>query len=332
MARQRERLFASAERGRPEVGHETWHQVDVRAAGRVLPAAGRPVPGHRVPRGAGRQRPSTSTRSAPAASSAGSIVGGADLLGALGAAGLGLPRRGRRRGAPDLRRRGRAGAGARRRRWSSRSRWPPGDAVGGRRRRRRRGEHEAGDGAAGARRRPGAGGAGRGRTPRSRAAPSWCAWSRTPMPARRRAGERVDFSALSGPPVTERRTRPRVAADALTSLRFLVLGYDIDERDARPLLAALAAARGRAAARRPRACWPARSPCCASSPTCARCRATGAARRTRRSRSTRRARRRATRRSTSTLTCAPATPTPRACPSRSGPGCAARWRTTACPT
>ncbi len=33
VARQRERLFASAERGRPEVGHETWHQVDVRAAG-----------------------------------------------------------------------------------------------------------------------------------------------------------------------------------------------------------------------------------------------------------------------------------------------------------
>ncbi len=33
VARQRERLFASAERGRPEVGHETWHQVDVRAGG-----------------------------------------------------------------------------------------------------------------------------------------------------------------------------------------------------------------------------------------------------------------------------------------------------------
>jgi len=29
--RQQDRLFASAERGRPEVGHETWHQVDVRA-------------------------------------------------------------------------------------------------------------------------------------------------------------------------------------------------------------------------------------------------------------------------------------------------------------
>jgi acetyl/propionyl-CoA carboxylase alpha subunit/acetyl-CoA carboxylase carboxyltransferase component len=31
--RQQSRLFASAERGRPEVGHETWHQVDVRAGG-----------------------------------------------------------------------------------------------------------------------------------------------------------------------------------------------------------------------------------------------------------------------------------------------------------
>ena len=28
--RQQDRLFASAERGRPEVGHETWHQADVR--------------------------------------------------------------------------------------------------------------------------------------------------------------------------------------------------------------------------------------------------------------------------------------------------------------
>ena len=42
--RQEGRLFASAERGRPEVGHETWHQVDVRADGAGLPAAGVPVP------------------------------------------------------------------------------------------------------------------------------------------------------------------------------------------------------------------------------------------------------------------------------------------------
>ncbi|MGI8814949.1 MAG: biotin carboxylase N-terminal domain-containing protein [Pseudonocardia sp.] len=33
VSRQRDRLFTSAERGRPEVGHETWHQVDVRAGG-----------------------------------------------------------------------------------------------------------------------------------------------------------------------------------------------------------------------------------------------------------------------------------------------------------
>ncbi|MDP9318341.1 MAG: biotin/lipoyl-binding protein, partial [Actinomycetota bacterium] len=31
--RQRDRLFTSAERGRPQVGNETWYQVDVRAAG-----------------------------------------------------------------------------------------------------------------------------------------------------------------------------------------------------------------------------------------------------------------------------------------------------------
>ncbi|MFC5996380.1 biotin carboxylase N-terminal domain-containing protein [Pseudonocardia hispaniensis] len=33
--RQQARLFGSAERGRPEVGHETWHQIDVRAAGQA---------------------------------------------------------------------------------------------------------------------------------------------------------------------------------------------------------------------------------------------------------------------------------------------------------
>ena len=31
--RQQERLFTSAERGRPDIGNETWHQVDVRASG-----------------------------------------------------------------------------------------------------------------------------------------------------------------------------------------------------------------------------------------------------------------------------------------------------------
>ncbi|MDN5931506.1 MAG: ATP-grasp domain-containing protein, partial [Pseudonocardia sp.] len=33
VGRQTERLFASAERGRPEVGHDAWYQVDVRAGG-----------------------------------------------------------------------------------------------------------------------------------------------------------------------------------------------------------------------------------------------------------------------------------------------------------
>ena len=44
--RRRDRLFAAAERGRPEVGNETWHQVDVRAAGeayRLRVARSRPA-------------------------------------------------------------------------------------------------------------------------------------------------------------------------------------------------------------------------------------------------------------------------------------------------
>ena len=56
------------------------------------------------------------------------------------------------------------------------------------------------------------------------------------------AGDRVDLSALAGR-ATPDGGPATVAADALTSLRYLVLGYDIDEREARPLLAALAAAR-----------------------------------------------------------------------------------------
>ncbi|HEY9417507.1 MAG TPA: biotin carboxylase N-terminal domain-containing protein [Pseudonocardia sp.] len=46
VARQRDRLFTSAERGRPEVGHETWHQIDVRADGqsyRLKVACSRPT-------------------------------------------------------------------------------------------------------------------------------------------------------------------------------------------------------------------------------------------------------------------------------------------------
>jgi acetyl/propionyl-CoA carboxylase alpha subunit/acetyl-CoA carboxylase carboxyltransferase component len=54
-------------------------------------------------------------------------------------------------------------------------------------------------------------------------------------------GQRVDLAALSGTGGVD--DPAAAAADALTSLRHLVLGYDIDERDARPLLAALTAAR-----------------------------------------------------------------------------------------
>ncbi|MGI5128542.1 carboxyl transferase domain-containing protein [Pseudonocardia sp. CA-107938] len=56
-------------------------------------------------------------------------------------------------------------------------------------------------------------------------------------------GERVDVSALVAPRGRARRDPARTAADALISLRYLVLGFDIDERDARPLLAALTGAR-----------------------------------------------------------------------------------------
>ena len=53
----------------------------------------------------------------------------------------------------------------------------------------------------------------------------------------------MDFVALAGGPAGPDRGPAAVAADALISLRYLVLGYDIDEREARPLLAALATAR-----------------------------------------------------------------------------------------
>ncbi len=109
VARQREQLFASAERGRPEVGHETWHQIDVRAGGeayrlRVAQTRRQPVPG-----GARRASPVDVTRTGSAGSSAGSRSAGTTYAVLVGAAGPGLPRRGRRRRAPDLRRRGRAG-------------------------------------------------------------------------------------------------------------------------------------------------------------------------------------------------------------------------------
>ena len=204
--RQQDRLFTSAERGRPEVGHETRHQVDVRVGGEAYKLAGVPeppgaVPGRaRRPFGRSRRRPVRPVRD-PA--------GGRrpDLRRALGRAGPGLPGRGGRRGAPDLRRRGRAGP-----------RPGPGHGGGhlgrgrGRGRRGRRGgrggEHEAGDLAArpglrpgrrGVRRRQHAGGerrqaaadrarGGRGRGGRGGGrkapGPTWTRWTGRPRATR----------------------------------------------------------------------------------------------------------------------------------------------------
>ena len=243
MARQRERLFASAERGRPEVGHETWHQVDVRVGGESYRLRVAQSRGGALPRGAGRRRRvDVDVPSAPGRFERKLTVGGRRSP-CCRCRRARLPRRGRRRRAPHLRRRGRAGPRARRRRWSCRSRSRPatrstaGDVVAvvesmkletalrapvagrvaggpGRAEHPGRGRHEAGAAGAGRRRR-------RGRRLRARDAGR-------ASPRRRSAG---------------RPTPATVAADALTSLRYLVLGYDIDERDARPLLAALAAAR-----------------------------------------------------------------------------------------
>ena len=55
-------------------------------------------------------------------------------------------------------------------------------------------------------------------------------------------GARADLSALGGA-VTADRDPAATAADALAALRSLVLGFDIDEREARQLLQRLAAAR-----------------------------------------------------------------------------------------
>ena len=163
VARQRARLFASAERGRPEVGHDTCAPGE-RAGGRgVLPDAGRAVPRHPLPRGAGRQGRRRRGR-AHGALRTQARRRRHDLRGAVGAAGQRLPRRDRRHRAPHLRRRGGHGARARARD----GRGHPGLARRrgdrGRRRRRRR-EHEAGDGAARPGERPGAGDPGRAEHP-----------------------------------------------------------------------------------------------------------------------------------------------------------------------
>ncbi|MCW2716464.1 carboxyl transferase domain-containing protein [Pseudonocardia sp.] len=239
VARQRERLFASAERGRPEVGHETWHQVDVRAAGesyrlRVAQSRGNryhvELDGHSVDVDAERtgrfERKLTVGEQTFAVLS---VPQGSDYLvevdGAVhrisgGEAGL------VRAPAPAMVVSIPVSAG---------------DTV------------EAGDVVAvvesmkleTALRAPVAGRVAEvlvdtntqveGGTKLIRLEPDADGGPASD-------GDRADLSALAAPPVSGT-DAAAVADDALTSLRFLVLGYDIDERDARPLLAALKTAR-----------------------------------------------------------------------------------------
>ncbi|MHA6629565.1 ATP-binding protein [Pseudonocardia sichuanensis] len=239
VARQRERLFASAERGRPEVGHETWYQVDVRAAGesyrlRVAQSRGNryhvELDGKAVDVDAERTgRFERKLAVAGRSYSVLSVPQGSDFLvevdGAVhrisgGEAGL------VRAPAPAM---------------IVALPVAPGDEV------------EAGDVVAvvesmkleTALRAPVAGRVQEvlvaantqveGGTKLVRLEPDADAGGAA-------VGDRADFSQLAGPPVAGT-DAGAVAADALTSLRYLVLGYDIDERDAQPLLAALTAAR-----------------------------------------------------------------------------------------
>jgi acetyl/propionyl-CoA carboxylase alpha subunit/acetyl-CoA carboxylase carboxyltransferase component len=63
--------------------------------------------------------------------------------------------------------------------------------------------------------------------------------------AARAGSARVDFTALVAQPADPDTEPAKVAADALAALRALVLGFDVDEGEARPLLADLARARER---------------------------------------------------------------------------------------
>ncbi len=239
VARQRERLFASAERGRPEVGHETWHQVDVRAAGesyRLRVAQSRTgryhveLDGHSVDVDAERTgrferklvvgTQTFAVLSVPQGSDYLVEVDGAVHRISGGEAGL------VRAPAPAM---------------VVAVPVSPGDEV------------QAGDVVAivesmkleTALRAPVAGRVAEvlvdtntqveGGTKLIRLEPDTDAGPTS-------SGDRADLSALSAPAVAGS-DAGAVAADALTSLRFLVLGYDIDERDARPLMAALTAAR-----------------------------------------------------------------------------------------
>ncbi len=240
VARQRERLFASAERGRPEVGHEAWHQVDVRAAGesyrlRVAQSRGTryhvELDGHTVDVDAERtgrfERKLTvgdrtfAVLSVPQGSDYLVEIDGAVHRISGGEAGL------VRAPAPAM---------------VVSIPVSPGDEVA------------AGDVVAvlesmkleTALRAPVAGRVQEILVDTNTQVESGTKLVRLEPDADAGAasdGERADLSALAAPPVSG--TDPgAVAADALTSLRFLVLGYDIDERDARPLLSALTTARG----------------------------------------------------------------------------------------
>ena len=177
----RSRLFVSAERGRPEVGHEVWHQVDVRAVGeayRLRVARTRPSRYRVVLDGDGAEGVDVDVersgrferRLTVGGQTFGvlSVAQGSDYLvevdGAVhrisgGEAGL------VRAPAPAM---------------VVSIPVSPGDTVAEGDDGRRRREHEAGDRAAGPGLRPGRRGPGRRRTPRSRAAPSSSGWSPTP--------------------------------------------------------------------------------------------------------------------------------------------------------
>ncbi|MDN5857885.1 MAG: biotin/lipoyl-binding protein [Pseudonocardia sp.] len=249
VARQRERLFASAERGRPEVGHETWHQVDVRAGGqsyRIRVAQSRGDRYHVEVAAAGGssfdkavaldvdvERTGRFERKLTVGAAPFSVLSvpqGSDFLievdGAVhrisgGEAGM------VRAPAPAM---------------VVAIPVVEGDPV------------EAGDVVAvvesmkleTALRAPVSGRVQEilvaantqveGGTKLVRLAPD--ADGGTPD-----AEARIDVAALAAPRGRVRRAPARTAADALTSLRYLVLGFDIDERDARPLLAALTGVR-----------------------------------------------------------------------------------------
>ncbi len=238
VARQRERLFASAERGRPEVGHETWYQVDVRAAGasyRLRMAQSRGSRYHIELDGqvtdVDTERTGRFERRLVVGGTTFAVLAapqGADYLvevdGAVhrisgGEAGL------VRAPAPamvvsvpvavgDLVEAGDVVAVVESMKLETALRAP----VSGRVRDVLVASNTQVEGGTKiVRLEPDANGAVAG-------------------------GERSDLSAFTPPP-TDEGDSAGVAADTLTSLRFLVLGYDIDERDAHPLLAALTAAR-----------------------------------------------------------------------------------------